>query len=45
MSIYCDEQTLRPGLMFGFACAGESEIARNAARAAQAVREIGGLLS
>jgi hypothetical protein len=45
VSIYCDKQVLRPGIMFGFACAGENGIARNAAKAAQAVREIGGLLS
>ena len=37
VSLYCDKQALRPGIMFGFACAAESEIARNAARVAKAL--------
>ncbi len=31
VSIYCDRQVLRAGIMFGFACAVDSEIAPNAA--------------
>jgi GntR family transcriptional regulator/MocR family aminotransferase len=39
VSIYCDQQVLRPGIMFGFACASEDKISKNAAKVAAAVRE------
>jgi GntR family transcriptional regulator/MocR family aminotransferase len=40
VSIYCDQQVLRPGIMFGFACAAESEIAAKAATVAKSVRSL-----
>lgn len=40
VSIYCDQQVLRPGIMFGFACASEDMIGRNAAKLAKAVRGV-----
>ena len=40
VSIYCDQQVLRPGIMFGFACAAESEIAGKAATVAKTVRSL-----
>jgi hypothetical protein len=40
VSIYCDRQVLRPGIMFGFACAAESAIDSHAARVAESVRPL-----
>ena len=37
VSIYCDQQKLRPGIMFGFACAAESEIAPKTVQVARAL--------
>ena len=37
VSIYCDEQRLRPGIMLGFACAPEDEIDGKVARMIQAL--------
>ncbi len=38
LSIFCDRERLRPGLLFGFACAVEADIEQNVVRMAQAVR-------
>ncbi len=38
VSIYCDQQALPPGIMFGFACAPEDEIEDNAAAVADCLR-------
>lgn len=40
VSIYGDSRASRPGIMFGFACAAEDEIAGNVARVARAVRPL-----
>ena len=40
VSVYCDQQVLRPGIMFGFACAVESAIDHTAATAAKSVRSL-----
>jgi GntR family transcriptional regulator/MocR family aminotransferase len=37
VSLYCDQQKLRPGIMFGFACAAEDAIAPNTVRVARAL--------
>jgi len=37
ISIYCDQQELRPGIMFGFACATEAEIGDNVRKLAAAI--------
>ncbi len=37
ISIYCDQQALRPGIMFGFACAAEAEIEENVRKLAAAI--------
>ena len=41
LSIYCDEQRLRPGLMLGFACAEERTIDANVVRLSEAVDRSG----
>ena len=38
ISIFCDKEHLRPGIMLGFACAVEAEIERNVLCLAEAVR-------
>ena len=38
VSIYCDEQELRPGIILGFACAGEHDIDANVKRLTKAVQ-------
>ena len=40
ISIYCDEQIIRPGIMFGFACAVEDEIDGKVERLAGALDQI-----
>ncbi len=40
VSIYSDTRAARPGVMFGFACAAEDEIARNVATVARTVRSL-----
>jgi GntR family transcriptional regulator/MocR family aminotransferase len=37
VSLYCDQQKLRPGIMFGFACAAENAIAANTVQVARAL--------
>jgi len=37
VSLYCDQQQLRPGIMFGFACAAETEIATKTVQVARAL--------
>jgi GntR family transcriptional regulator/MocR family aminotransferase len=37
VSLYCDQQKLRPGIMFGFACAVENAIAANTVQVARAL--------
>jgi GntR family transcriptional regulator/MocR family aminotransferase len=39
ISIFCDKQRLRPGIMFGFACAVEPQIEANVISLAMAVRD------
>lgn len=41
VSIYCDQQALPPGIMFGFACAPEEEIEDKAAMVAECLRSVG----
>lgn len=40
VSIYCHRQVLRPGIMFGFACAAESAVDGHAATVARSVRSL-----
>lgn len=40
VSTYRDTRAARPGIMFGFACAAEAEIARNVATVARIVRSL-----
>jgi GntR family transcriptional regulator/MocR family aminotransferase len=41
VSLYCDQQKLRPGIMFGFACAAEIEIAPKTVQVARALESCG----
>ncbi len=38
ISIYCDQQSMRPGIVFGFACAPEREIEKTAQRMMRALK-------
>lgn len=40
VSVYCDKQKIPPGIMFGFACADESETDKNAALVAEVVQRL-----
>ena len=40
VSIYCHRQVLRPGIMFGFACAAENAMDSHAASVAESVRSL-----
>ncbi len=40
VSIYCDQQVLKPGIMFGFACASEDEIENGTAEVANSLRTL-----
>ncbi|MCP4008308.1 MAG: PLP-dependent aminotransferase family protein [Proteobacteria bacterium] len=39
VSIFCDKERLRPGLLFGFACAAEIHIERNVIVLSEAIRD------